>query len=222
MTGRLLDAVLWRIDRLFDYRYGVDTGGLTHLDALGVQGENVAHGVFYEPTPSRYFSFAMASLPIDHSEFSFFDFGSGKGRAVLMASRWPYRSVTGIEFSEKLHRVAERNIAIFKKSGRPRCTEIRAVCADAATYELPATHLVLYFFNPFDQVVFERVLDNIERAIAASGRKLIIVYCQARCDELIRSRPFAKHAMTLELPRILSRRPGWISSLKVYSNVALR
>jgi hypothetical protein len=81
---------------------------------------------------------------------------------------------------------------------------------------------VLYFFNPFDQVVFERVLDNVERAIAASGCKLIIVYCQARCDELIRSRPFAKHSMTLTLPRIFSRRPGWISSLKVYSNVALR
>lgn len=218
MMGRVLDAVLWRVDRLFDYRYGVDTGGLTHLASLGVEGSNVEHGVFYEPTPSRYFTFAMESLPIAHRDFEFFDFGSGKGRAVLMASRWPFRKVTGIEFSEKLHAVAERNIRIFEKSGEPKCHDVRAVCADAAGFELPATNLVLYFFNPFDQVVFERVLDNIQRTVDASGCQVIIVYCQARCDELIRARPFARHRLDLPLPRIYSRRPGWISSLTLYSN----
>lgn len=42
-------------------------------------------------------------LPLDFEEYTFIDLGSGKGRALLIASEYPFRAVVGVELSPKLH-----------------------------------------------------------------------------------------------------------------------
>ena len=53
----------------------------------------------------------MGKLDVDHREFSFVDYGSGKGRVLMLAAAYPFRRILGVEFSESLDRVARDNIA---------------------------------------------------------------------------------------------------------------
>lgn len=174
--GIVFDRAVWSVDRIFDYRHGTDTSGTIKLKALHIGSKNVDHGRQYEPTPPNLFKQGMASLPIDHADFVFVDFGAGKGRTLLMASNFPFAEVIGVEFSEELHRIAQRNLAIYK-SRRIRCAHRRSVCADATEYELPDANLVLYLANSFDGVVLAKVLSNIEKG--AARRKVYLIYCEA-------------------------------------------
>ena len=70
---------------------------------------------------------------------AFVDFGSGKGRAILVASRLPFRKVIGVEYSEPLTKIAQENISIFRK--HHTICDIEAVWADAAwTFPFPPDH----------------------------------------------------------------------------------
>jgi hypothetical protein len=64
----------------------------------------------YRPTDPQVFHEILMSLPIDHSQFIFVDLGSGRGRALLMPSDYPFRRILGVEVLPGLHRIAERNI----------------------------------------------------------------------------------------------------------------
>lgn len=53
---------------------------------------------------------------------------------------------------------------------------VRSICSDATAFELPATNLVCYFFNPFDSVVLKSVLSNMATSLSLAPRKAFIVY----------------------------------------------
>ena len=76
-----------------------DSGGWTYLDRLNIPSPNRVHGVNYIGIEPARFWTAMLSLELKHEEFLFVDFGSGRARALLMASEFPFRKVIGIEFS---------------------------------------------------------------------------------------------------------------------------
>src|SRR6185503_4959033 len=77
-------------DRLFDFRYQVHTAGDQNLDGLRVLGRNLQHGLRYEVSNPRTVRLILECLPIeDFSDYTFLDYGSGKGRVLLMASEFP-------------------------------------------------------------------------------------------------------------------------------------
>ena len=86
--------------------------------------------------------------------------GCGKGRALLLASEYPFRNVVGVEFAPELAAVAERNLDVCKIRHR-RCAEARIVCGDAAEYRFPAGNSLIFFYNPFKEEIMSKVLDNI-------------------------------------------------------------
>lgn len=219
LAGSAIDKLRRAADSTFDVKYGTDTARWIQLNELSISSKNVAHGQFYEPTPIKLFSHAMISLKIDHGEFTFIDFGSGKARNLLLASRYPFREIIGVEFSHELHQIAENNVAIYKDR-RQKCSRIRSICVDAADYALPATNLVAFFFNPFNDVVFSDVLNNI-REFGKGAHKLCIIYCEARCSSLLENSGLLPYQKRLTLPYIFTRRRGWINSLNVYSNFPL-
>jgi hypothetical protein len=219
LAGSAIDKLRRAADSTFDVKYGTDTAHWVQLKELSLSSKNVAHGQFYEPTPIRVFNRAMTSLKIAHGEFTFIDFGSGKGRNLLLASHYPFREIIGVEFSQELHQIAENNIAIYNGRGQ-KCSRIRSLCVDAVDYALPSTNLIAFFFNPFNEVVFAEVLSNM-RAFGKGVNKLCIIYCEARCSSLLENSGLLPYQKRLTLPYIFTRRPGWINSLNVYSNFPL-
>ena len=152
-----------RADQAFDREHGVDTATWVRVPDLDTASENVEHAVRYEPSSVTEFELLMDKLRVDHSDFTFVDYGSGKGRVLMLAAEYPFKRIVGVEFAKSLLEISQENIATLgPDSGR-----IETFHADATEFDPPADPLVLYFFHPFGvpalQQVLARVLGSLER-----------------------------------------------------------
>jgi hypothetical protein len=93
------------------------------------------------------FKHVLAGLDIAFENYTFVDFRSGKGRALLPASEFPFRRILGLEFSPELHRTAEENIRRYN-SATQKCRDIQSLNVDFADFALPPEASVLFFFHP--------------------------------------------------------------------------
>lgn len=194
------------LNRRFDAKYRVETSGVTFLNELTCDSENKAHGVWYEPTPIRTLKCMFSMLPADVSDFTFIDFGSGKGRTMLFAANYRFRRIVGVEFANELHAIAEKNIRTYR-SRRQQCFDITSVCADAATFPLPEDNCVLYFFHPFHEEVMARVLTNIEQSYQKRPRKLILLYYHPQLGSMIERLSFLRKTQDKPMPFDLTGEP---------------
>jgi precorrin-6B methylase 2 len=170
-----VQTALTAIDDLaFDWRYGLDTSGITPLKELAIDSRHVAHGVHYAPTRVRYFQAVLRALPIPRNSV-FVDLGAGKGRMLLLAAQsGRFRKVVGVEFSAELCRTAEQNIRRFQRhcGGSVR---FEVVHADAADYEVQPDQNVFFMFNPFGPVVMEQVVRRIGRSLEEMPRRTWVI-----------------------------------------------
>lgn len=157
----------------FDRRHGTDTSSFVELKELDVAGDNKRHGERYQPSPVYSLRRLLRRLGIHYPDYAFVDFGSGKGRTLLVAGELPFRQVLGVEFSEELHRKTAQNIGRYPQRA---AAHVESVHADATTFSLPADALVLYFFNPFSRPVLDKVLANIAASVAEQPRPVILIY----------------------------------------------
>lgn len=114
----------------------------------------------YEPSLPGVVDEVLDALDVDPRAYTFVDLGSGKGRAVMLASRRPFRRVVGVERGRALHRRAQANLATFRARDGARCP-VELVQADAATCPLPDGPLVIYLYNPFPAEVLSAVLARL-------------------------------------------------------------
>jgi len=191
--------VRWYWDRSFDREHGTDTSQVIPLERLTIAGSNAEHGVYYEPTSTRLFRFMMRRLVIRYQDYSFIDFGSGKGRTLLLASEYPFKAVVGVEFSKELHDSAMNNISVFR-SVRKYCHCISSVYMDAIDYPLPLGDLVIYLYNPFRKELMARILDNVRRSLEAHPRKVVIIYFGTVSGYLFDQQSFLPWKANLHLP----------------------
>src|SRR4051812_4453589 len=93
MMAWLLKLNLWYLvyhvsEYINDCRYGIDTRtsfrGVQSLDHLTILGERAGANP-YAPTPYGTIKRIIRSLPADRSQYTFIDFGSGKGRVIQVA-----------------------------------------------------------------------------------------------------------------------------------------
>jgi hypothetical protein len=156
---------------LWDLWYGVETSRPVRLNSVNVVGQNLSHAVNYGPGTIRKI---LDELALDYRQYGFVDFGSGKGKVLMEAAGYPFRSVEGVEFSPEIHKIAEANIRRYR--GRRRCSGIvRSVLKDATAFELPPIPLVLYFFHPFVGPVLTSVVENIRHSAATHPREIFVI-----------------------------------------------
>jgi SAM-dependent methyltransferase len=170
-------------DFLFDLRYGTDTRRWVDAQELDTDSENKAHAVHYQATKARPFLKLLRSLSLPKDSV-FVDFGSGKGRVLLLAAHHGFKRVVGVEFSPQLCALARSNIAAFSKVA-PLASPIEVIEADATRFEIGAGLNVFYLYNPFDPPVLSRVLDNLRRSVESAPRKLWLIYNTPKHHELI-------------------------------------
>ncbi len=164
----------------FDLEFGVRTSGLVagrHLALGRVHDRHVT--AYYAVAPSVFESILVRwrrcrpVAPID--AFTFVDLGAGMGRAVLLAARFPFRAVVGVELHPALVRIARKNLALWRAEGRARAP-MRMVCADAADFELPAGPCAVFLFNPFGAPVLRRLLKTWSRSLTGREGQVDILY----------------------------------------------
>jgi 16S rRNA G966 N2-methylase RsmD len=163
-------------DQWFDLRHGTDTCGCVPLDELSIIGGNQRRGFRYEPGRiailRRLFRHIRPMLP---ANCAVVDLGGGKGRVLLIASEFGFAQATSVEFAHELCQVAETNCARYKKQTATN-TVFRIVESDVVEYKIDPREHAFLMFNPFDEVILARVLDNIRSSVKAHPRKILICY----------------------------------------------
>lgn len=152
----------WR-DARIDRRFGLDTGGVIPLASLGATGTRYQGAHDYEPVTPGMFDAMVAAAAIEPREFTFVDYGSGKGRALVLAAERGFRRVIGVELVPALHAAALANIEAFRRR-RPGAPPIEARLGDATAFVPPPEDALLYFYNPFSELLLRRALRAIEKA----------------------------------------------------------
>ncbi len=145
------------------------------LEAYDLEIEQLDGAVPFETITARRFHKIMRSLGTPVEDKVFIDFGSGKGRQILLASLYPFKKVVGVEFEPSLHAIAQRNIQIFRDQ-KQKCLDILAVCEDATDFEIPEQPLVCFFYNPFDDKHLKIVMRNIEDSLVRLERDVHVIY----------------------------------------------
>jgi len=169
--------------RAYDREHQVDTAGLIPLTRFNHPGVDHRSAFSYDPIMPETFRRIVGSLPIEHKDFVFIDLGSGKGRALLLASEFPFRRIIGVELVPQLHEGAERNFRSFKNT-QQKCQALESVCTDVTAFTFPEGPLVVFLFNPFDENVMGKVVANLERSHQEQPRPTHVVYCIAVHDEV--------------------------------------
>lgn len=184
---RLIDRYEgWR-DGALDRKYGIDTRGT--LDSAPIVAQD--HRYHYAPIQLAVFERIMKALPADPAALTFIDFGSGKGRALMLAALRGFRRVIGVEYDEDLHSAAQRNVERFRARAGS-ASPIELYCADALRYELPGEDCLCFFYNPFDDFAMAQMLARIGESLRAQPRRLFAAYRNPRHGQLLAEAQFLR------------------------------
>jgi SAM-dependent methyltransferase len=169
----------------FDKKYSTDTTTRIAVDNLEISDpEARRRTTTYRSAPERFIQYLINHLDIDYREYDFVDIGCGKGRVLLVASNFTFRSISGIEISPPAYAAAMKNLKIYKSS-KQRCFNIQVSNQDAQTYEPIIANTVYYFFEPFDKFILANVLFKISSKLKDQGKTIYIVSVWSNLAALI-------------------------------------
>jgi SAM-dependent methyltransferase len=133
----------------------------------------------------------LRAAQIDPRRYVFVDFGSGKGRALVLAAEQGFQRVVGVELVPALHEIALRNVEAFR-ARRPRAAAIELCCGNAVDLEIPDAEALLFFYNPFGEAIMRQVAANIERSYLRRPRRLLIAYRNPLHSQVFDASPFLR------------------------------
>ena len=181
----------------FDIAHGTETSGL-------LSGKVIARGTATAPEDlTAYYGIAPSILralldlwlrdfhpaaSIDRTVF--LDVGAGKGRAMLVASEFPFHRVEGIELNPTLASVARSNIALWSEAQQSTIlAPLELHEADATRAPLPREPLLAHLFHPFEDRLLRRFLRHVEKDLTGNPRPFDLLYVNAEHDSLIDHHP---------------------------------
>jgi SAM-dependent methyltransferase len=189
-----------------ELRYGIRTEGDVDLDELGVEGRG---RMGYEGSHWIGVKHALARLDVTRDDV-FADFGSGKGPAVLVAAGFPFKRAFGVELSEELTTLAQRN---FERSRVKQVAgAVEFLTADVLEYELPDDLSVVYLYNPFTGLVFTRFVERLLQSVERTPRPMRVVYNYPfEHNHLIATGRFRPIDLSYSYWPAWKKRPGYVA-----------
>ncbi len=136
-------------------------------------------------TPSKTFHWAIAASGLDVSRYHFVDVGSGWGSVLLLAAGYLFRSITGIEFAEELHRKACANLAWARAEGLVAPNAIALRNESALQTDLPSGPILMFTFNPFNEQVMRPFLERIDASVRDNPRPIALIYVNPAQSHLL-------------------------------------
>jgi predicted RNA methylase len=193
---------------LFERRYRVRTAGKIYLDEFGLAAED---RVYYIPANWRTLRRTLRRDEVTESDV-FIDLGSGMGRMVVEAARYPFKRVIGVELAKELHEIATSNV---KNTRLPLlCKDIALVQSDVLEYRIPDDVTVVFMNNPFRGPVFATVIENLIASVDAHPRPVRLIYANPVEEPFLLETGRFRQLRTVTQPR---HKPGSVFGLvRVY------
>ena len=191
----LIDAVkiyLLKIDtRIFDYKYNVKTHKDLNLKDLEFDSINKKEAFNYETVAIFSIKKILNNIDINKKDI-FIDFGCGKGRVLLIASKYKFKKIIGVEFSPQLVDIARSNVSICKDYNSFNIDIIKIIKGDVLDYKYNNDETVFYLFNPFSNIILDQLCGQIMKSIHHKPRRVYIIYVNPRFQNIIVDNGFKK------------------------------
>jgi SAM-dependent methyltransferase len=204
LTGRPQPPAVVKVHP-FDLQHQVDTSGLIERAELLTGHVNDASNTAYFGVPPSRFVGAVARWRAEQTSstqlYRFIDVGCGKGRAVMLASRMPFRDVVGIELNEKLSQIARSNLEQWRSQAEP-IVSTSIVCgnAPAAMRGLLDGPTLVYLYNPFRPPVLRELLQAILTQSETRVAPVDILYLFPEHEEVFSEFPQFKRVWHDHIP----------------------
>lgn len=172
----------------YDWEHRVNTTGAALSWRTRLLG--LLHSA-YQPIPAAQFREIISTLSAflapgtNFSQFTFIDIGSGKGRALLLASKFAFRRIVGIELLPELVEIARENVREFE--GRGMQSRIEVLCGDATKFVIPSEPAVVFLFNPLPESSLRTFLENLEQSLRQDSRLVYVVYANPIFEQIFGS-----------------------------------
>jgi SAM-dependent methyltransferase len=180
----------------FDQLHGTDTSGLIpgRVIARGTTAKVEELTAYYGVAPSILQGildiWLQQTKPQSIQKTVFLDIGAGKGRAMLLASRFPFLRVEGVELSPALAAIASANISLWQQDARAEAlAPLRLYNADATKHPLPIEPTLAFLFHPFELPILRRFLRHVEKSLAAKPHPFDLLYINAEHNSLLDRHP---------------------------------
>jgi len=180
----------------FDVLHATDTSGLIPGSVI-VQGTSAKVEeltAYYGVAPSilhgllDIWLYHTSPQPIEKTVF--LDVGAGKGRAMLLASQFPFLRVEGVELNPILASIAQANISLWHNDLQAAALSPFALHhADATTHPLPPEPTLAFLFHPFELPILRRFLRHVESSQAAHSKPFDLLYANAEHGSLLDRHP---------------------------------
>lgn len=162
-----------------EYRYGLDITAFRMWDEVEMVNND---SIYYSPG----IDYSIVDI-LDQFEFEMddavFDFGCGKGGALLLFQSAGVKKIGGVEYDKELYQIALSNMEKmnldFSGMINGDAVEITKQLDD---------YNYFFMYNPFLGQTFENVVKNLEKSFQRRRRKMYIIYSGPYChDMLVRS-----------------------------------
>lgn len=181
----------------FDLKFGIKTRGRLPLHNLDIRSKNIIFAKPYQPTNYRLLN-KIFNLPIiEHSNYNFIDIGSGLGRTLIMASKYPFKKIIGVEFAHDLVRNSLINIENYQS----RCSSDKKIIvekSDILDYIPPTGPNIYFLYNPFNGNILKLFLEKIGQ-LNCIGKNDLFIYVNPIRDFVFHLQGFN---LLCELPHI--------------------
>lgn len=162
----------------------------------------------YDPTPYVVLE-ELVKLDIIKEDDIIVDYGCGKGRVSFFLNNQLNCNVIGVDHSERLLAMAEKNLENYGGNGK-----FTFIHSKAEEY-LPTDANCFYLFNPFSTKIFRQVLRRIEESKKNNPREILLFFYYSTIEykmylpteqrlELIKTVDFNEETINDRVPAKLS------------------
>lgn len=163
-------TLLWFSELFYDIKMSVDTAGIYESHQLDIPSENKHSSKRYQASRPEAIRLALRYLPKEVSEGGFCDIGSGKGKALLIASKFGFKKLYGIEHSKYLADISKNNLE------KLALHHGEVFIGDAKKIAFPTDVTTFYLYNPFDEESTKIVAERLYTFAKKGKKQIYIIY----------------------------------------------
>ena len=167
--------------RLYDIRHGTKYAGIEKSGDIDGRYEYYPSPVLSVPFLRRYIRKYMNN-GYGHRVL---DIGCGKGFVLNVLSSFRFKKIAGIECNKKLYQYAKNNL---KRNHR----KINIYNIDALDFPKYKDYDTFYLYNPFDDKIMTKVIEEIVDSYNDNPRTITILYCNPLYERILIDRGFRK------------------------------
>lgn len=201
--------IVFEIRKMYEKVRGVDF--VVEIDKKEAGTDSIKAVYYYHMTDDavyrKIFRFLKQQI---RGGSGFMDFGCGKGRILYEARKHGYTPVCGVELSEKIVDIANRNMHTL------RANDVRIICDDARNITQLDEFNIFYFYNPFSWEIMQDVLQNIKESVKGHPRDALMIYYNPVCaKEIAEYKEFQIVERTQVRMGLRRRKSHWIYFYKI-------